>query len=103
MTNVVFGRDQLKPGMAYFSGTGPEGTTCGDCKFRGYRRKSSAARWDATLQQHVYKTYSVNKCAKFHALTGNNGADISARYPSCKYFEEKDAAMLAVKTATRRD
>jgi len=92
MTNVVFGRHQLKPGMAYFTATGPEGATCGDCKFLGYRRKSSAARWDAKLQQDVNKTYSVNKCAKFHALTGKHGADISARYPSCKYFEEKDTS-----------
>lgn len=38
--------DQVKDGMAFFAGTGPEGKTCGDCKLRGYQRQSSKETWN---------------------------------------------------------
>ena len=52
------------PGMAHFAGTGPEGTTCGQCLFRVGRRK-------------------VWRCEKFQ----RNGPPIKANLESCKYFE----------------
>ena len=70
-------KDDYRPGMAYFMGTGPVGKTCGNCANRGYYRKAETSD----------RTYKVSKCAVFKKMTGNHGADIRANYPACKYFE----------------
>ena len=31
--------NDVKPGMAWYCGTGPRGKTCGDCEFRTYPRR----------------------------------------------------------------
>jgi len=81
--------DDCKPGMAFFAGTGPAGKTCGDCKHRGYSRQSQKGTWSDGLQQDVYRSYRVNKCAMFKKLSGHHGQDISKQYAACKYFEAK--------------
>jgi hypothetical protein len=74
MTKVpgVPDRDQAKPGMAYFAGTGPA-KRCGDCKFRSYRRSGR----------------TTHACAMFHELTGRHGPEIRKDYDACKYFQPK--------------
>lgn len=81
--------EAIRPGMAFFCGTGPAGTKCGDCLHRGYRRESRSGRWDERLQQTIHRSYSVLKCAVFKKMTGRHGADVDSDNPSCKYFEQK--------------
>jgi len=64
------------PGMAFFAHTGPIGTSCGQCKFRGYWRKSAKD-----------KQYHVSGCLKFKQLAGVHGPAIGRDLASCKYFE----------------
>ena len=82
-------RSDLKPGMAFFAGTGPEKTTCGGCKHRGYYRQSQNARWSEHLQRDVHTQYRVQKCGMVKKMTGHHGQDVAASNPSCKYFEAK--------------
>ena len=84
------------PGMAHFAGTGPEGTFCGGCVFRGYNRQSAGAYWDAERKEYLTSTYWVAKCEKHFKLTGKHGKDVRTDYPSCKYFE-------AVETKEKKD
>lgn len=81
--------DAIRPGMAFFCGTGPAGTTCGDCQHRGYRRESRSGKWSDELQQQIFRSYSVLKCAIFNKMTARHGADVAAKNPSCKYFQQK--------------
>jgi hypothetical protein len=78
-----------KPGMAFFAGTGPQGKTCGDCAHLGYRRQSQVGHWSEKLQQEIYRSYRVQKCAVFKSMTGRHGANIDVYYHACKYFEPK--------------
>lgn len=81
--------DQVKPGMAYFEGTGPAGQTCGKCKHRGYSRISSNGTWSKYTQQIEHRTYRVTSCAKFKALAGEHGPSVDRDWKACKYFEAK--------------
>jgi hypothetical protein len=65
-------RDSVKPGMAYFAGTGPFGETCGTCLHRGCIGA---------------KGRRVNGCAVFKSLTGRHGCVVNQYNHSCKYFE----------------
>lgn len=93
MTKIegVPSRAQMIPGMAYFPGTGPAGTTCGDCKFRGIRRKSSKQKIDTLKNDYVDTYYSSASCAEFKRLTGKYGPSMSPGNPSCKYFQPEKA------------
>lgn len=82
-------RESIRPGMAFFCGTGPFATKCGDYIHRGYKRESRNGRWDETLKQMVHRSYNVSKCAIFNKMSGHHGADVDADNPSCKYFEQK--------------
>lgn len=85
-------------GMAHFAGTGPEGKTCHDCKFRGYRRVQGAGIWGNVLDS-FYRYYG---CAKFFMLTGNHGPAIKWQSPggypaACKYFINRPERKLHTK------
>ncbi len=54
-------------GMAFWTGTGPEGKTCGDC---GYFHGTSKGR-----------------CRKYRELAGRNGLRFRRSSAACKYFE----------------
>lgn len=82
-------REMVRPGMAFFAGTGPAGKTCGGCKHRGYSRESSRGKWSDTLQQMIYRSYHVQKCAMFKKTSGHHGADVDSDNPCCKFFEPK--------------
>jgi hypothetical protein len=69
-------RDAI-PGMAFFAGTGPKGTTCESCLFLGYMRK-------AEISGNWYKTEA---CEQFKLLTGRHGPRIAKNTRSCKYYK----------------
>lgn len=72
MTKIegVPGKGDVKAGMAYFSGTGPSGETCGKCAFYGNREFEK-------------------KCLKYREMAHNWGNNISKTQPACKYFAPK--------------
>lgn len=71
-------RSEVINGMAFFANTGPESTTCGTCKLRGYFRMSKFGR-----------SYFTTACAKFKSLTGKYGPRLKKDTPSCKYYDKK--------------
>jgi len=77
------------PGMAYFAGTGPHSTTCGQCEHRNYMRTSRKEYYDEQLKQFVSSQYRHAGCAMYRALTGKYGVAIDQNNLSCKYFERK--------------
>lgn len=77
----VFSSDRAKPGMAYFEGTGPSGKKCGDCKRRGYMRRST---------RDENRLYRVQGCEKFKSLSGRHGPAVDKDWRACKYFEQRE-------------
>jgi len=65
----------VRPGMAYYAGSGPAGKTCGLCRHRGYFDDSHDKRYG---------------CAMFKKLTGRNGPPVRTFYSACKYYEALD-------------
>jgi hypothetical protein len=80
----------LKPGMAHFPGTGPEGKTCGDCMHRGYKVQSQSASWDKKTKQSIYRWYKTYKCAMYRKLMQHNGPAVKSWYPACRHFQDKN-------------
>jgi hypothetical protein len=80
------------PGMAFFAGTGPAGSTCENCAFRGYSRRSTSDVWNPATQEYVASYYRVTACAKFRDLTGAHGPNICGNLHACKYFQKKEKA-----------
>ena len=78
-----------KPGMAFFSGTGPDGKTCGDCALRGYSRQSSRETWSDRLQQFVSRSYRTTACTEYRHLTGMHGPSVQPEWSACKFFEQR--------------
>ena len=58
---------QTMPGMAHFSGTGPDGKTCGQCMFLETLGRKS-------------------RCLKYKQMTGKQGAAIHPDCLSCRHF-----------------
>jgi hypothetical protein len=71
MTRIpgVADKSSVLPGMAWYSGTGPQGTTCGTCVHR--------------------RTHIPTRCMKFQMLTGKFGPMVRAFWYSCRYYEER--------------
>jgi hypothetical protein len=63
----------VRPGMAYYTGSGPPGATCGDCRFRGYWANSDR---------------KSRGCEKFYLLSGRHGPAVKMAWMACKYFEK---------------
>jgi hypothetical protein len=84
LTNNSAEQRATAPGQAHFAGSGPADKTCGDCRFRGYFRRT-------VTKKHGAKSTRTYRCAKFHALTGRHGPAISKYLRSCKYFEADEA------------
>ena len=70
--------DEALPGMAFFAGTGPDGKTCGHCKWRGYYRENKKEKLVRTAGCQLYRKLSG----------GKDGSPVKKRYPACKYFEQ---------------
>lgn len=66
------GKHYIEPrGYAYHPGTGPEGETCGSCRFDEKHR-----RWHKCGHEFARRKH-----------TSSRGSDILARAPACKYWE----------------
>lgn len=79
-------RDDVRPGMAHLPGTGPKGSTCGDCVFRGYYKQS--------YRNGVKKPMHVKGCEMYKKLSGGiHGPPVQTWYRSCKYFEPLQTEM----------
>jgi hypothetical protein len=74
MTKVPGAPDSgdVRPGMAFYAGSGPPGTCCGTCKHRGY--------YDRDYEKRT-------GCALFFKWTGKSGPPVGLRWASCKYYE----------------
>ena len=68
-------RERTKIGMAHWAGTGPRGTTCGECQF---------------LTRVPRGVGSSLRCGKYRTMMQKWGSTpIPESTPSCKYFERK--------------
>jgi hypothetical protein len=105
MTKIegVADSDDVKPGMAFFAGTGPCEKTCGDCKYRGLTRQSQKATYSERSQQFVHKTYRTTQCAMFKKLAGTHGAAVDKNWPACKYFEPKQPRKVVPVSPANKD
>ncbi len=104
MTKIegVADTDDAKPGMAFFTGTGPYGKTCGDCRHRGLTRQSQKSTYSERLKEFVHKSYRTTQCAMLKRLSGHHGSAVEADYPACKYFEAKEKKKAAVVSPAQR-
>lgn len=93
--------DDVKPGMAFFAGTGPYGKTCGTCKHRGVVRQSQKATYSERLKEFVHRSYRTTQCAMFKKLSGNHGGSGDKNWSACKYFEDKAKKPTLVTSAHR--
>ena len=81
-------RDDARPGMAYFAGTGPQGKTCGDCAHHGYEREVLSPRHDGgTVRQRKFH----GGCHRYKQLAGHDGPVVKKAYAACREFQEKAA------------
>ena len=73
---------QTAAGMAHWAGSGPEGSTCGKCRFYGYEFVKSNG-------DHSFKR---SACGKFYTMTRRHGGSLEDRQMGCKYFEKNPQA-----------
>jgi hypothetical protein len=80
--------DDVKPGMAHFEGSGPDGATCEKCVHRGYFRESKSKFNARTglIEQNPVRTLG---CKMFLKLTHENGPAVGKDWKACKFFEAK--------------
>jgi|SRR5580704_2376794 hypothetical protein len=77
LTEISMEQAQSVPGMAHFAGTGPNGKTCGQCEFWGYK---------VTTPKGLKFQF---RCKKYNELTRKNGGIIPGLTLACKYWEAK--------------
>ena len=75
-------RNNTHPGMAFWSGTGPAGTTCRECINYDYTHSYYSAN-----SKHG-DTLKPGPCRKYGVLMGRVGPSVPYNTPSCKYFED---------------
>jgi hypothetical protein len=71
--------DATPPGMAHWAGTGPGGTTCGDCRSYGYDPE-----WKFPC------VVRPNSCRRFFQLMAYHGPALPPETPSCKHFQPRE-------------
>jgi hypothetical protein len=83
-------RDDIKPGMAFYEGTGPAGAFCGNCQHRGYWR---AGRTVFNEQTGMLEEKSVHcsGCALFLKFTHRHGPEVKKEWKACKYHQRKQS------------
>lgn len=74
---------QTPPGMAFWSGTGPEGAKCGKCAHFGYSYPSGIS---PTNGETLYSR-KISSCEKFFQMSKRHGASLRKTQDGCKYFE----------------
>jgi hypothetical protein len=71
-------------GMAHWSGTGPDGTTCNDCRHFGFREVKRDKQGNV-----LSTTRRDERCGRFYDLMNRCGDKIRPATPSCRHFEPK--------------
>ena len=79
------------PGMAHWSGTGPEGTTCRECNFYSYE-----GRYASNSKKHSAGGLKPGRCKKFKQLMNKKGATFAHSKASCRHFEVHPNPPVAV-------
>jgi hypothetical protein len=62
--------DATPPGVPSISGTGPQGTVCGQCNFYGY-------------------DLHPNSCHRYLEVVSQHGAALPVETPSCRHFARR--------------
>ena len=70
-------REDIRPGMAHFAGTGPQGTWCKHCLF---------------LHVNKYGPGEKGTCGKYRKIMGKPGPKFPVMTPSCRYYERNKEA-----------
>lgn len=80
--------DDVRPGMAHYTRTGPDGATCGSCIHRGYHRagKNKFNERTGLIEETQRRTLG---CREFLRLSGRHGPVVDKDWRACKYFEAK--------------
>jgi hypothetical protein len=91
--------DDVKPGMAFFAGTGPTDKTCESCAYRGYWRTGKHKFNTQTKMLEEAGRHS-NSCAMFLKLTHRHGPAVNRRWAACKYFQDKTKSTPKAKPTT---
>ncbi|WLA79626.1 hypothetical protein [Bradyrhizobium elkanii] len=81
-------RDDIRPGMAHFPGTGPFGKTCGTCVHRGYWRKGKD-KIDPKTHAIISHQVRTGGCKMFLILTHAHGPAISKNWEACRHYVER--------------
>jgi hypothetical protein len=80
-------RDDVKPGMAHFAGSGPVDTTCGDCAHRSYWRagKGKFNKQTGLIEERRVRSQG---CKMFLVFTHRHGPPVKKEWASCKFYKE---------------
>lgn len=91
MTRIpgVSDRDDIKPGMASFEGSGPIGKTCASCACRGYWR-ASKSKFNPRTGLIEERGYQSSSCRMFLTLTHRHGPAVDKKWRACKYYAPAD-------------
>ncbi|MBO4228165.1 hypothetical protein [Bradyrhizobium neotropicale] len=81
----------IRPGMAYFPGTGPYGKTCNDCAHRGYWR-AGKTKFNARTGLLEQTRVRSGGCREFLRLTHPHGPTIQRTWQACKYYVARSSA-----------
>ncbi len=82
-------QEKTKPGMAFWSGSGPLGKTCRECVNWG---------WSKHFRRDPWGELRPRMCSKFIRLTGGQKGDgVPHHVEACKYFEERPSSPEPVK------
>jgi hypothetical protein len=79
--------DQTVPGMAHWANGGPFATTCGDCRFLGYRRNLPPKKDEHGRE--TARSVHTGGCLKYRTLTQRHGPPVPPQTPSCRHYEAK--------------
>lgn len=81
-------RDDVRPGMASYFGTGPLGSTCGNCRFYGYY-KAGKDKVNPRTQLFESRQVKTLGCKMYATLTHSHGPAVNKDWAACKYWEAK--------------
>lgn len=85
------GMKNTPPGMAHWSGTGPEGTSCRECALYTFE-----GRYTSGSKTHPAGGLKPGRCRKYHQLMKRKGKPFVHSKPSCKHFERNPNPPMAV-------
>jgi hypothetical protein len=81
-------RDDVKPGMAHFAGSGPFGKTCETCAHRGYWR-AGKGKFNKQTGLIEERRTRVQGCRMFLILSHRHGPPVKKEWAACKHYVER--------------